>query len=74
VAYTDGLTEARNAKGEEYGEARLLRKVRELGPRAKTARAIRESLTLDIKMFMDEAEQMDDITIVAVKIKAPDEG
>ncbi len=69
IAYTDGLTEAFDANGAEYGVARLLSKARDISARRHTANAIREALMFDISRFMKDEEQMDDITLVVVKVK-----
>lgn len=62
---TDGVTEARNAAGEEYGDARLgalLRSRADL-----PAAALRDALAGDVRAFGAGLEQHDDQTIVVVK-------
>jgi serine phosphatase RsbU (regulator of sigma subunit) len=64
--YTDGVTEAFNADGEEFGEERLieaLRRYREL-----PSEALLSSLYEDIRHFSPH-EQHDDITMVVARCR-----
>ena len=65
VLYTDGITEAMNAKRELYGEERFLSAIRQYGqlPVAEFVKSIKE----DIQGFTGGYEQNDDITFVAIK-------
>jgi sigma-B regulation protein RsbU (phosphoserine phosphatase) len=65
VIYTDGVTEARNEKQEEFGEARLLTLL-------QTAGDERSALTLSnimqsLEEFVGAASQHDDITCMVVR-------
>ena len=62
---TDGVTEARNAAGEEYGDGRLAAVVR--SGAGLTAAALRDALAADVRAFGAGLEQHDDQTIVVVK-------
>jgi len=65
VIFTDGLVEAENARGEEYGEQRLLFVVHtgaELTPSQ-----LLQSLVADVDRFVAGAPQHDDITCMLVK-------
>jgi phosphoserine phosphatase RsbU/P len=66
VFATDGVTEARNAAGDEYGEDRLTAAV----ARANTATAegIRDLIIEDLRVFTAGADQHDDQTLVIVRI------
>lgn len=66
--YTDGVTEARSAQGPFYGNDRL----RELlsDSDAPTPRALCEEVRGDVAAFATGAEQSDDITMLAVDIRA----
>lgn len=67
VLYTDGVTEARNHAGEEFGEPRLvetLRKHRELSSQETMAAIVEE-----VQRFSPH-EQHDDITLIVAKCKA----
>jgi serine phosphatase RsbU (regulator of sigma subunit) len=67
VFFTDGLVEARNDQGQEYGDARLERAVARAAGR--TARDIRDAILGDLSNFKGDAEQADDITVVVARIK-----
>lgn len=65
LLYTDGVTEALNAYEKQYGELSLEESFRNhilLEPKK-----ILENIYLDLKEFVKEQEQHDDITMVAVR-------
>jgi sigma-B regulation protein RsbU (phosphoserine phosphatase) len=63
--FTDGVTEAVNTTYEEFGEKRL---TATLGQLAKAnCQQIIDSVKADVAAFVGEAEQSDDITLLAVK-------
>jgi sigma-B regulation protein RsbU (phosphoserine phosphatase) len=62
---TDGVTEARNEVGEEYGEERLVGFLQQEGRR--TATEIRDALSAALRDFVGKADQHDDQTIVVVR-------
>lgn len=66
VFYTDGLVEARNPKGEEFGLKRVMRRLKSMVKHA-TPGKIREVLMTDVQIFMGDEEQLDDITLVIVR-------
>ena len=63
--YTDGVTEARNAKGEFYGEERLLSLYNKKDYTCLVE--IHHSLKDDMAKFTNGYEQSDDITIITLK-------
>jgi serine phosphatase RsbU (regulator of sigma subunit)/CHASE2 domain-containing sensor protein len=67
VLYTDGVTEARNIKKEEFGEARLLDIVSR--HKALKAKQITEIIYSEILHFRKRAPQHDDITIMVLKVE-----
>ncbi len=67
VMFTDGITEANNANGEEYGDERLKRII--LQNCGKSAHQLKEVIYKDVKAFEGGAEQTDDITILIMKVK-----
>ncbi len=71
VMYTDGVSEAFNARLDEYGEARLraLFEQRAVGSASEALQRLRD----DLCVFVGEAPQSDDITIVALR-RCPAEG
>lgn len=67
LLYTDGVTEARNIKREEFGEARLQRSLSR--HKDLNAQEIASSIYEELKGFIKTAPQHDDITIIVIKIK-----
>jgi serine phosphatase RsbU (regulator of sigma subunit) len=68
LLYTDGITDARNMDGEDYGEERLQRLAGRL-PREYTAKQIVQAVAEDVSQFTGGADQADDITLVALKTR-----
>jgi len=68
VFCTDGIFEAANVEGKEYGAKRLCDVVRE--HRKATAREIVDAIFESVILFRGTAPQGDDMTAVAVKITA----
>jgi sigma-B regulation protein RsbU (phosphoserine phosphatase) len=62
VIYTDGLVEAVNAQGVEFGEDRLLAALR--FPVKETSALMLERLFAEVGRFVGETHQQDDITCV----------
>jgi sigma-B regulation protein RsbU (phosphoserine phosphatase) len=67
VLYTDGITDARCLDGTDYGEERLLEVVRDL-PRELSAEETLRAIAADVQRFTAGAEQMDDMTLLALKV------
>ncbi|WKZ59775.1 MAG: SpoIIE family protein phosphatase [Cyclobacteriaceae bacterium] len=67
VLYTDGITEAKNAKGDEYGYDRLLETLLEVKDRS--AREIQEHLINRLYEFTGTENINDDYTTMIVKFK-----
>ena len=68
--YTDGVTEARNAKGDFYGEERLINL---FNSRDFTCLVeVHHSLRDDMAKFTDNFEQSDDITVISLKFQGDD--
>jgi phosphoserine phosphatase RsbU/P len=65
VAFSDGVTEAFDVEGQEYGDARLLASIER--HRGKTPDAFIDGLLKDVKAFTGEATQNDDLTLVMVQ-------
>jgi sigma-B regulation protein RsbU (phosphoserine phosphatase) len=68
VLYTDGVTEAKNPKGDFFAPGNLKplqRVVDQYGH--LSAKDLLEALLWELKMFMGNADQEDDITVVTVK-------
>jgi sigma-B regulation protein RsbU (phosphoserine phosphatase) len=69
VLYSDGVTEAHNVAGEEFGEARLVQ-VMERYTRGG-ADVVLEQIIDAVKEFAHGAEQYDDVTALVVKYTGP---
>ncbi len=65
ILYSDGVTEAMNGAGEEYGEDRLLA-VASRGSYASAAE-IKDALLEDVKAFRKEAPVNDDLTLLIIR-------
>ena len=66
LVFTDGVTEAQNSDGDMFGEERLLGL---LAQPIETAQALLNGVTLALREHTDQAEQFDDITMLAVRRK-----
>jgi serine phosphatase RsbU (regulator of sigma subunit) len=65
---TDGLTEARNHKGEMFGKEPVYNIIRENA--ASSANDILDAIFKSFNRFVEDTKLEDDITLVVVKIKA----
>ncbi|MCA8940120.1 MAG: serine/threonine-protein phosphatase, partial [Planctomycetes bacterium] len=68
VIYTDGVTEATNAEGEEFGEDRLKAVMKKYGKLPSTEFLVK--LVGEIENFAKTDTQHDDITILTFLVKA----
>jgi len=68
VMYSDGLVEATNSRGEEYGEARLRELLGTLN--GKGAHEIRRAILASLAAFSSTAELRDDLTILVAQFTA----
>jgi serine phosphatase RsbU (regulator of sigma subunit) len=64
VLYTDGITEARNSAGEEFGEARLVKTLQ--GCCHLPVESLLQAVVRAVQQFSD-GEQQDDITLVVAR-------
>ncbi|HET7100885.1 MAG TPA: PP2C family protein-serine/threonine phosphatase, partial [Terriglobia bacterium] len=67
LLYTDGVTEAANAAGEEFGESRLVETL--CSNHDLSAQPLLDSIIQAVQMFSNE-EQADDITLVVAHCKS----
>jgi sigma-B regulation protein RsbU (phosphoserine phosphatase) len=65
VLYTDGVTEALDAEGLEFGSDRMIQSVR--GSAAQGASAIITRLIDDVRNFVGSHSQNDDITLITIR-------
>ena len=68
LAFTDGLTEALDEAGEEFGEARAAGLL--VGNRGLDAGALQKLVTAELEAFCGRAPQHDDVTIVVARVTA----
>ena len=68
IVYTDGVTDALNSKGEEFGEARLMKCCNSLPERAD-AEAIGRLISKSIAEWTAGVEQFDDTTILVLSVE-----
>ena len=66
MLYTDGITEAMDTDGEMFGDAALADLV--ASQHHLEPAGIRERVVREVRSFVGEAEQHDDMTMVIVKI------
>lgn len=69
VLYTDGVTEAVNAKFEEYGDRRLKTRIR--SARESSSEGIMKLIIDDISKHQGNAQPFDDITLMVITLKDP---
>jgi sigma-B regulation protein RsbU (phosphoserine phosphatase) len=65
VVYTDGLTDAENRAGEQFGEERLRALIRSSAPQG--AEALEHTLLAALDRFTQGVAQTDDITFLLVE-------
>ena len=63
--YTDGLTEAENAMHGQFGEDRMLEAVKQMD--IQNPQTMIEQMTAAVHTFVDDAEQSDDLTMLAIQ-------
>jgi serine phosphatase RsbU (regulator of sigma subunit) len=68
VLYTDGITEAANADGEEFGESRLLDTV--VSHSDLHAEPLLQAVVAAVQQFSSGSDQQDDITLVIARCLA----
>jgi phosphoserine phosphatase RsbU/P len=67
VVFSDGVSEALSASGEEYGEARILTCIQD--NLAREPQGLLEALFLDVREFAKGAAQSDDITAMVLRFR-----
>lgn len=65
LLYTDGITEAENPEGDQYGIERLCAVAK--AHHGKTAAAIKDAVIDDVEQFINFQKVFDDITLVVIK-------
>jgi phosphoserine phosphatase RsbU/P len=67
--YTDGITEATNAEGDLFGDARLAQLIEQHGH--LDLAELRERIVRDVEAFAGGEDQHDDLTMILLKIEEP---
>ena len=65
IFYTDGITESRNKKGDEYGYERLVKTA--VDARNLGSHQIKETILQDVRTFTGDSSYGDDMTLVILK-------
>lgn len=66
VLFTDGINEAKNTEGEQFGAERLVNIVLEHGNRS--SKELRDAIVNSVEIFSEGQEQRDDITVMIVRV------
>jgi steroid delta-isomerase-like uncharacterized protein len=69
VMFTDGVTEARNAASDEFGESRLLSRLADDGD--LVPRELLQRIFGDVREFCRGVDQTDDITVTVTRYRRP---
>jgi sigma-B regulation protein RsbU (phosphoserine phosphatase) len=70
ILYTDGITEATDAKGHEFGAGRLKRIVAEM--KRRPVREVAERIMLTTGLYSREPSPKDDQTVVVIRRRLPE--
>lgn len=71
VFYTDGLSEAQNSMGKQFGKQTIKNIIME--NKTKTAAEIQEALKQNLKIHIGEKPRTDDLTIIVLKREKPED-
>lgn len=67
LMYTDGVTEAQDTRGEEYGETRLLSEIANCRQDSLSTQSIAIHILESLKQFAGNTPQQDDITLMVLQ-------
>jgi sigma-B regulation protein RsbU (phosphoserine phosphatase) len=67
VLYTDGVTDAENPAGADYGHSRMVERMRAAGDRRRDADAQLAGCVADLLSFRAGASQLDDVTLMLLR-------
>ncbi|KAA3606299.1 MAG: GAF domain-containing protein [Calditrichaeota bacterium] len=68
VFYTDGISEARNPEGEEYGEEKILELIE--AKQNESAEVLVHKIKRDVGNFVKGVPHFDDVTLIVIKVKS----
>jgi sigma-B regulation protein RsbU (phosphoserine phosphatase) len=69
ILYSDGVTEAHNVAGDEFGEERMVEVLKAY--HKEPATVVLDKLIEAVKVFATGAEQYDDVTALVVQYTGP---
>ncbi len=67
ILYSDGITEAKNVMGENYGLKRLSQSVQNFTSKERDAKTVLNQISEDVTRFMSGQKQADDMTLIVIK-------
>ena len=70
LLYTDGLTEAKNSRREMFGEKRVTERLRMTGEGLREPQELVEDMIEAVHAFVGEAQQSDDLTLLAIRYES----
>ena len=70
LLYTDGLTEAKNSRREMFGLERVMERLRVTGYGLRESQMLIEDMTEAVHAFVGEAQQSDDLTLLAIRYES----
>jgi phosphoserine phosphatase RsbU/P len=73
IYYTDGFTEATNAKGDQFDEPNLLHELQRACQSSRDPQQILQHLFDRVEQFSGSATPKDDMTLVVLRVKVPGE-
>ena len=71
ILYTDGVTEAINQKKEQFSQERLIKVIKD--NRNLSAQDLMEKIQNEVKLFVDNQPQFDDVTLMILKVTKPED-
>ena len=71
ILYTDGVTEAINGKNEQFSQERLIKVIKD--NRNLSAQDLMEKIQNEVKLFVDNQPQFDDVTLMILKVTKPED-
>lgn len=69
LLYTDGVEEAMDDAGEEFGRERLVEAIRRQGERTGDAAGLTRALRREVEQFSNAERQQDDITLLCLRAR-----
>jgi serine phosphatase RsbU (regulator of sigma subunit) len=69
VAYSDGVSEAQDMRGEEFGRERLVEVVQECEPEVKSAAEMLDRILTAVRRHSGERPQEDDLTLIVARAR-----